>query len=88
MKTSKHILTRMSQRGITRLMLERVLSLGEAVSDDKIVLNKKIGLKLLKEFDAARKDLLKIIDKGGIALVIEGDSLITTYNYNSYKRAG
>jgi len=39
MKTSKHILTRMPQRGITRLMLERVLSLGEAVSDDKIVLN-------------------------------------------------
>jgi hypothetical protein len=67
-------------------MLEKVLELGEAVSDEKIVLNKKIGLRLLKELDAARKDLLKIIDKGGIALVLEGDSLITTYNYNSYRR--
>jgi hypothetical protein len=76
----------MSQRGITKLMLEKVLELGEAVSDEKIVLNKKIGLRLLKELDAARKDLLKIIDKGGIALVLEGDSLITTYNYNSYRR--
>jgi hypothetical protein len=46
----------MSQRGITKRMLEKVLDMGEPASNDKIVLNKKIGLKLLKELDAARKD--------------------------------
>jgi hypothetical protein len=33
-----------------------------------------------------RKELLKIMDKGGITVVVNDDTLITAYNTNSYKR--
>lgn len=33
-----------------------------------------------------RKELLKIMDKGGVSVVINNETLITAYNTNSYKR--
>ena len=40
----------------------------------------------LAELDAVRKELLKVMDKGGVTIVVENNSLITAYNTNSYKR--
>lgn len=33
-----------------------------------------------------RSIINKIIDKGGIDLIVSGDTMITTYNYNSFSR--
>ncbi|NCC61410.1 MAG: hypothetical protein EOM12_10815 [Verrucomicrobiae bacterium] len=87
MKATKHVLARMSQRGITKRLLDKVLELGDFRGEDKIVINRKIGLKLIAELDQLRGDILKIVDKGGVVLVIEGESLVTTYNATSFRRA-
>lgn len=88
MKTSKHAQARMTQRGITKRILEMVFEFGECDSGDKIILNRKIGQKVLAEIDQFRKSIIKLMDKGGVVLVAEGDSLITTYNVESFKRSG
>lgn len=88
MKTTNHVLARMSQRGITKRILEMVFEFGDCDNGDKIILNRKTGQKVLAEIDQLRKDLLKLIDKGGVVLVTDGGSLITTYNVESYKRGG
>lgn len=87
MKTTEHVLARMSQRGITKDLLERVLELGESENGEKIVLNKKMGQKILAELDKLRKEIVKIVDKGGLTVVVSGETLITAYNTNSFKRA-
>lgn len=86
--TTRHILARMSQRGITGALVARVLEFGDCNGDDKIILNRKLGQKILSELDKLRTEILKIIDKGGVTLVVEGNALITAYNTNSYKRGG
>jgi diphthamide biosynthesis methyltransferase len=100
MKYTKHIKEKMSQRGINRELLEIVLIYG-IVKQDKVILNKKRCLKILRKIDnynkkvkrvgnslhiknlnSSRSIILKILDKGGVTLVIVGDTLITTYNTN------
>ena len=55
-------------------------------SGDKLILNKKATKRVIEEIDSIRKELLKIMDKGGVTVVIENERLITAYNTNSYKR--
>lgn len=86
MKLTKHIMTRMSQRGITGRILEMVYEFGESDNGEKIILNRKTGRKVLEEIDHVRKFILKLIDKGGVVLVADGEDFITTYNVDSYKR--
>ena len=40
----------------------------------------------LNELQKSRRIALKILDKGGITVVLDGEDLITTYNINSFKR--
>ena len=40
----------------------------------------------LNELQKSRRIALKILDKGGITVVLDGEDLITTYNRNSFKR--
>lgn len=42
--------------------------------------------KQLKEIDSMKKELLRIMDKGGVTIVFNNDILITAYNTDSYKR--
>ena len=79
MNTTKHLMDRMNQRGISAKMIELALEYG-INKKDKIILDKKNISKLLKEIDAYRKDLLKIMDKNGLVVVAVDDSLLTTYN--------
>jgi len=100
MRYTKHIKEKMSQRGINRELLEIVLIYG-VVKQDKVILNKKRCLKIVRKIDnynkkvkrvgnnlhiknlnSSRSIILKILDKGGVTLVIVGDTLITTYNTN------
>lgn len=41
---------------------------------------------ILNELQKSRRIALKILDKGGITVVLDGEDLITTYNINSFKR--
>lgn len=79
MQTTKHIQQRMSQRGVSRDMVELVLTRG-TLDQDKYVLGRKEALSLLDALQREERLLKKILDKGGVVVVAEGDSLITTYN--------
>lgn len=77
MTKTKHIEKRMGQRGISGDMLDLVLNYGEETGD-KVVLSRRGAAKLLRDF----RTLMKIVDKGGVAVVVQGDALVTTYNYS------
>lgn len=85
MVTTKHCQSRMSQRGLPKRLLELVLEFGKD-SGDKLILNKKATQKVIEEIDTIRKELLRVLDKGGVTVVLDNGALITAYNTNSYKR--
>ena len=61
-------------------MVDLVLDYGKLESNDKYVLRQKDAVKLLSELQDSLRHLKKIIDKGGVTVVVNGESLITTYN--------
>ena len=73
---------RMAQRGIRRGLVNLVLAHGRS-DQDRYVLDRKDALSRLQELQEEQRLLKKIIDKGGLVVVTEGTSLITTYNYDS-----
>lgn len=79
--TTKHLMDRMNQRGISAKMIELALSHG-INKDDKVILDRKNISKLIKEIDSYRKDLLKIMDKDGLVVVAVNNRLLTTYAIN------
>ena len=79
MKTTKHSLARMSQRGLPKKVIDLVYELGKE-QGDKLFLNRKSTQKLIEELDSIKKNLLRIMDKGGVTLVVVDDNLITAYN--------
>ena len=85
MVTTKHCQARMAQRGLPKRLLDLVLEFGKD-SGDKLVLNKKATQMVIDEIDTIRKELLRIMDKGGVTVVLDNEALITAYNTNSYKR--
>jgi len=60
-------------------MVDLVLTFG-SVDQDKHVLGRNEAKALLDSFQQELRALKKIVDKGGVAVVANGDSLITTYN--------
>ena len=85
MITTNHILARMSQRGISKKLIDLVYEYGKG-KGDQLILNKKTTQKVIQEIDSLRKELLRIMDKGGVTVVLDNDALITAYNTDSYKR--
>ena len=83
MITTNHVLARMSQRGISKKLIDLVYEYGKE-KGDKLILNKKTTQMVIKEIDSMRKELLRIMDKGGVTVVIDNDTLITTYNINKW----
>jgi hypothetical protein len=82
MQPTRHVQRRMSQRGISQDMVNLVLQHG-AIDGDKYVVGRKEALQRLRELDSERRVLTKILDKGGVAVVADGDALITVYNRDS-----
>lgn len=76
MRRTKHFEQRMGQRGVSQAMVDLVLGYGEN-EGDKVVLSRKKSEQLRE----ALRTLMKIVDKGGLVVVAEGDAQITTYNY-------
>lgn len=85
MAKTRHIQRRMSQRGIKESWLELVKNFGEW-SGDKCILNKKACSEALKHLDEQRKELIKVMEKGGMVLVEDNGAEITCYRLNSFKR--
>lgn len=81
MLETKHILKRMSQRGIKKEMLNLALFFGE-FKNNKIILDKKNINSLIKNLNNIKQDLMKLNDKGGLVLVLDlnKENMITTYN--------
>ncbi len=85
MVTTKHCQARMTQRGLPKRLLDLVLEFGKD-NGDKLILNKKATQKVIDEIDTMRKELLRVMDKGGVTVVIDNESVITAYNTNSYRK--
>lgn len=84
MNSTEHMKQRMTQRGINREMVDLVLNLGTP-KQDKYVLSRDEARKLLCEIQHTERVLKKVLDKGGVVVVTEGDALITTYNCSSQR---
>lgn len=82
MHQTAHIKQRMTQRGITKNMVELALTYGE-IQGDKYVLDRQVVQKRLREMEAERRALMKVLDKGGVEVVADDNALITTYNRDS-----
>ncbi len=83
MKKTRHIMQRMSQRGIKNSIVEFLEKFG--VSDgDKIVLNKKNCQTLSEMFGNFKRISDKMAEKGGYTLVSTDDLMITVYRLDSY----
>ena len=96
MHTTHHFKSRISQRGITRGLIELALEYGEQHPEhiDRTVLGRRQAGRLLadkqhtlmakeRELVAARRELQllkKLIDKGGVIVVENNATLITTFN--------
>lgn len=80
MQTTRHFQQRMSQRGVSRDMVDFVMDYGMS-EQDKYVLGRKEALNLLEKIQRQQRLLKKILDKGGIVVVADENVLITTYNY-------
>lgn len=79
MRMTKHIQTRMNQRGITREMIELVLAYGQD-QHGKVSLNRKNTQRLLAQKQREIQVIKKILDKGGVVVVEDDNTLVITYN--------
>ena len=80
MKTTRHLEQRMNQRGITRSMLETVLEFGTVCQKDRYTLDAKEARASILCIQRHLSELKKIADKGGVTVVVKGDTLVTTWN--------
>lgn len=81
MERTHHIKQRMAQRGISKHMMELALAYGTLEGQDKYVLRQKDAIRILADM----RCLTKIIDKGGVIVVADGETLITAYNCKPHR---
>lgn len=86
MGKTRHIQKRMKQRAIGQKLVELTLEFGVEYHDGKVILNRQSLQILIKELKAMEQAAQKAADKGGLVVVREGDTLITTYRLDSFKR--
>ena len=83
MAKTKHMHKRMGQRGITGRIVDIVTRYGEPVGD-RVILDTKNIDELLQGMDRLKKDLLRVRDKGGVAVVENLGTQITAFNLNRH----
>ena len=79
MQFTLHADRRMNQRGISRRLIEFAMRYGR-IDGDKRVLDRKESLRLIEELNEKLRLAKQILDKGGIAVVDEDNSVITAYS--------
>lgn len=82
MHSTHHSQVRMAQRGINRDVVEYVLTYGTP-EKDKIIMGRKEALRKLEDLQEEQRLLMKILYKGGVVVVADGNTIITTYNYEA-----
>lgn len=87
MLTTEHMSRRMRERGINPVMIDLVMQFGFS-EGDKLILDRKNIDCILVEVRKVAKSLERMRARGGICVVGVGESLITAYDLNSYKRPG
>jgi hypothetical protein len=85
MARTRHFQQRMSQRGITLDIVDLTQQFGET-QQDKVYLNRKGLLRLIENARKIERTAKKALDRGGIVVVENDGSLITTYRFDSYDR--
>ncbi|HDS1096358.1 DUF4258 domain-containing protein [Stenotrophomonas maltophilia] len=85
MNTTLHFSQRMSQREVSREMVRLVREYG-VLEGEKVVLGQRAAGQVIDELMDKLRVLKKIQDKGGVIVVEDGDSLITTYSYSRRRK--
>ena len=81
LKFTKHGRARMNQRGITKEMIELTIEYGQYHKDKIILKSRDIKKLITKVSQDIRRKLMKILDKGGLVVILSDDcALITVYN--------
>lgn len=76
---TRHFGVRMSQRGITGEMVDLVREFGE-IRQDKTELDRRDLERLVRRVREIERVALKLLDKGGVAVIETDGALVTTYN--------
>lgn len=79
MRFSRHARIRMGQRGIPGRMIELARKHGR-IEGDQWVLDIREAKAALDQVMVERAALLKVIDKGGLVVIEEDDTVVTAYN--------
>ena len=78
-RVSQHAGQRMNQRGISRRLVDFALRHGR-VEGNKHILDRNESRRLIDALMEELRLAKRALDKGGIAVVEGGDTLVTTYN--------
>ena len=78
---TNHAERRMNKRGISKEMIELTLEFGKYIEDKVVLKSRDIKRLLFKVPSFMKPKLLKIMDKGGLVVVLnDNNSVITVYN--------
>jgi hypothetical protein len=79
MHITQHAHDRMTQRGLSRRLVDFTLRHGR-VEGDRHVLDRNESRRLIDELEEELRLARRVHDRGGVAVVDSGDTLITAYN--------
>lgn len=82
MQFTRHADQRMNQRGISRRLIEFAMRYGR-IDGDKHVLDRKESLRLIAELNEKLRLAKQVLDKGGVTVVDQEDTVITAYSLQS-----
>lgn len=81
LQLTKRAETRMNQRGISKEMIELTLEFGKYIKDKVVLKSRDIKKLLSKVSKSIKSKLLRIMDKGGLVVVLSDNyEVITVYN--------
>ena len=82
MQITQHARERMTQRGLSRRLVDFTLRHGR-VEGDRHVLDRNESRRLIDELEEELRLARRVHDRGGVAVVDSGDTLITAYNLSA-----
>ena len=80
-----HAVERMNQRGITREMIDLTIEYGQYQKDKVILKSRDIKKLITKVSGDIKSKLMKLLDKGGLVVVLSDDCAVITV-YNKWKK--
>lgn len=85
MHVSQHAAQRMTQRGISRRLVDFTLRHGR-VEGHKHILDRNESRRLIDALEEELRLAKRVLDKGGVTVVEGDDTLITAYNVSAPAR--